>query len=81
MNILNGTDNHSTHEGVAKLKILRDSTDIFEHAIQSNYGNWMYISGVGNDPRDRKFDIQWQAQRYDSNSRFQNLWLQKTLFK
>ena len=40
-NILNGTDNHSTHEGVAKLKILRDSTDIFEHAVQSNYGNWM----------------------------------------
>ena len=40
-NILNGTDNHSTHQGVAQLKILRDSTDIFEHAVQSNYGNWM----------------------------------------
>ena len=40
-NILNGADNHSTHQGVAQLKILRDSTDIFEHAIQSNYGNWM----------------------------------------
>ena len=40
-NILNGADNHSTHQGVAQLKILRDSTDIFEHAVQSNYGNWM----------------------------------------
>tara|TARA_R100000700_G_C3127269_1_gene113886 strand:+ start:336 stop:848 length:513 start_codon:yes stop_codon:yes gene_type:complete len=40
-NILNGADNHSTHQGVAQLKILRDSTNIFEHAVQSNYGNWM----------------------------------------
>jgi len=35
---------------------------------------------VGNDPRDRKFDVQWQAERYDPNRKFQNLWLQKTLF-
>ena len=54
---------------------------LIDYDVHSNYGNWMYVSGVGNDPRDRKFDIQWQAQRYDSNSRFQNLWLQKTLFK
>ena len=40
-NILNGADNANTHQGVAQLKILRDSTNIFEHAVQSNYGNWM----------------------------------------
>ena len=54
---------------------------LIDYDVHSNYGNWMYVSGIGNDPRDRKFDIQWQAKRYDSNSRFQNLWLQKTLFK
>ena len=53
---------------------------LIDFDVHSNYGNWMYVSGVGNDPRDRKFDVQWQAQRYDSNYKFQNLWLQKTLF-
>lgn len=53
---------------------------LIDYDVHSNYGNWMYVSGVGNDPRDRKFDVQWQAQRYDSNRKFQNLWLQKTLF-
>ena len=48
--------------------------------VHSNYGNWMYVSGVGNDPRDRKFDVQWQAQHYDTHGKFQNLWLKKTLF-
>ena len=53
---------------------------LVDYDVHSNYGNWMYVSGVGNDPRDRKFDVQWQAERYDPNRKFQNLWLQKTLF-
>lgn len=40
-NILNGADNANTHAGVGMLKILRDSTNIFEHAVQSNYGNFL----------------------------------------
>ena len=40
----------------------------------------MYVSGVGNDPRDRKFNIKFQADRYDPNNKFQNLWLQGKLF-
>ncbi|MGB2253321.1 MAG: DASH family cryptochrome, partial [Flavobacteriaceae bacterium] len=51
---------------------------LVDYDVHSNYGNWMYVSGVGNDPRDRKFDVQWQAERYDPNGKFQNLWLQKT---
>jgi deoxyribodipyrimidine photo-lyase len=35
----------------------------------------MYVSGVGNDPRDRKFNIQLQANNYDPKNEFQNLWL------
>ena len=53
---------------------------LVDYDVHSNYGNWMYVSGVGNDPRDRKFEVQWQAERYDPLGKFQKLWLQKTLF-
>lgn len=53
---------------------------LLDYDVHSNWGNWMYNSGVGNDPRDRKFNIKSQAERYDSNGKFQNTWLQETLF-
>ena len=53
---------------------------LIDYDVHSNWGNWMYNSGVGNDPRDRKFNIKRQADMYDSNGKFQNLWLQETLF-
>lgn len=53
---------------------------LLDYDVHSNYGNWMYVSGVGNDPRDRKFNTQLQAQNYDGNYKFRNLWLEKTLF-
>ncbi len=41
----------------------------------SNYGNWMYLAGVGNDPRpDRYFNLRLQAERYDANGDYQKLW-------
>jgi deoxyribodipyrimidine photo-lyase len=44
----------------------------------SNYGNWMYLAGVGNDPRpNRAFNLEKQAQYYDPDSKFRNLWLSK----
>ena len=55
-------------------------SQLIDYDVHSNYGNWMYVSGVGNDPRDRKFDIKFQASRYDSHGKFQKLWNQKTLF-
>ncbi len=48
---------------------------LIDYDVHSNYGNWMYVSGVGNDPRDRKFNIKMQAENYDGESKFQNLWL------
>ena len=48
---------------------------LIDYDVHSNWGNWMYNSGVGNDPRDRKFNIKSQADRYDPNQEFQNLWL------
>ena len=53
---------------------------LIDYDVHSNYGNWMYVSGVGNDPRDRKFNIKFQAERYDPTNKYQNLWLQKRLF-
>lgn len=53
---------------------------LIDYDVHSNYGNWMYVAGVGNDPRDRKFNTQLQAERYDTKGKFQRLWLQDTLF-
>ncbi|QTE22586.1 DASH family cryptochrome [Polaribacter cellanae] len=53
---------------------------LLDYDVHSNYGNWMYVAGVGNDPRDRKFNTKLQAERYDANHKFRKLWLEKTLF-
>lgn len=41
----------------------------------SNWGNWMYNSGVGNDPRQRYFNILGQADRYDENGDYVRHWI------
>ena len=53
---------------------------LIDYDAHSNWGNWMYNSGVGNDPRDRKFNISRQADMYDAQGKFQRLWLQESLF-
>ena len=36
--------------------------------MTSNYGNWLYSAGIGNDPReDRKFNMIKQGLDYDPN--------------
>ena len=54
---------------------------LIDYDVHSNYGNWMYVAGVGNDPRDRKFNVQLQAKNYDANGTYQKLWLQNSLFE
>lgn len=54
---------------------------LVDYDVHSNYGNWMYVAGVGNDPRDRKFNVRLQAERYDEAGKFQRMWNQKTLFE
>ncbi|WP_317124597.1 DASH family cryptochrome [Mesonia aquimarina] len=55
---------------------------LLDYDVHSNWGNWMYNSGVGNDPRDRKFNIKTQAKRYDPDQKYQQTWLggQRELF-
>ena len=53
---------------------------LIDYDVHSNFGNWMYVAGVGNDPRDRKFNVRLQAERYDEHGKFRKLWLQPSLF-
>lgn len=49
---------------------------LIDYNAASNYGNWQYIAGVGNDPRpDRYFNPKTQAERYDPEQAFQRMWL------
>ena len=48
---------------------------LIDYDVHSNYGNWMYLAGVGNDPRSRTFNAAKQAEQYDSEYKFRNLWL------
>lgn len=48
---------------------------LIDYDVHSNYGNWIYNAGVGNDPRDRKFNIKRQAELYDGKGEYQKLWL------
>jgi deoxyribodipyrimidine photo-lyase len=53
----------------------------FEHLLVdydpcSNWGNWQYLAGVGNDPREgRRFNPELQAERYDPEGRFVRRWI------
>ncbi|MAN59661.1 MAG: deoxyribodipyrimidine photolyase [Flavobacteriaceae bacterium] len=48
---------------------------LIDYDVHSNWGNWQYVSGVGNDPRDRKFNIESQTQRYDPDGNYVAIWL------
>lgn len=48
---------------------------LVDYDVASNYGNWMYAAGVGNDPRDRVFNTKKQAGMYDGDGAYRKLWL------
>lgn len=49
---------------------------LIDYDVCSNWGNWAYLAGVGNDPRgNRYFNIDKQATDYDKNKIYRNLWL------
>ncbi len=55
----------------------------FEHCladydVASNWGNWAYIAGVGNDNRGgREFNIEKQTQLFDRDGLYREMWLKK----
>ncbi|MFT7800082.1 cryptochrome DASH-like [Arapaima gigas] len=59
----------------------RMGAEWFEHLLVdydvcSNYGNWLYSAGVGNDPREnRKFNMIKQGLDYDINGDYVRQWV------
>jgi deoxyribodipyrimidine photo-lyase len=50
--------------------------ELIDYDVTSNWGNWAYIAGVGNDPREnRYFNILSQASRYDGKGEYIKHWL------
>jgi deoxyribodipyrimidine photo-lyase len=50
-------------------------THLLDYDVASNWGNWAYVAGVGADPRDRRFNMVGQAQRYDPEGAYVRQWL------
>ena len=49
---------------------------MIDYDVCSNYGNWNYAAGIGNDPRqDRKFNIIKQGLDYDPIGDFVKMWV------
>jgi deoxyribodipyrimidine photo-lyase len=49
---------------------------LLDYDVYSNWGNWAYVAGVGNDPREnRYFNTARQADMYDADGAFRKLWL------
>jgi deoxyribodipyrimidine photo-lyase len=51
-------------------------SQLIDYDVCSNWCNWNYVAGIGNDPREnRYFNIQNQAQKYDPKGEYVKLWL------
>ena len=49
---------------------------LLDHDVCSNYGNWNYAAGIGNDPREnRKFNIIKQGLDYDPDGDYVKMWV------
>jgi deoxyribodipyrimidine photo-lyase len=51
-------------------------SQLIDYDVCSNWGNWMYVAGVGNDPREnRYFNILRQATNYDPRAEYVKKWI------
>jgi len=48
---------------------------LVDYDVASNWGNWAYQAGVGNDSRDNHFNVLSQAERYDPEAEYVQTWL------
>jgi deoxyribodipyrimidine photo-lyase len=49
---------------------------LIDYDVASNWGNWQYVAGVGNDPREnRRFNAVKQAHDYDREGDFITTWI------
>ncbi|RED94098.1 DASH family cryptochrome [Marinoscillum furvescens] len=51
-------------------------SQLLDYDVCSNWANWMYVAGVGNDPREnRYFNIPSQARKYDAKGEYVRTWV------
>jgi deoxyribodipyrimidine photo-lyase len=50
---------------------------LHDHCVGANWGNWLYFSGVGSDPKQRHFCTVSQALKYDKDGTYVKKWLPK----
>jgi len=51
-------------------------SQLIDYDVCSNWGNWNYVAGVGNDPREgRYFNVISQAKRYDPQGEYIKTWV------
>ncbi len=48
---------------------------LIDYDVASNWGNWAYQAGVGNDSRDNHFNVLGQAEYYDPDAEYVTTWL------
>ena len=49
---------------------------LIDYDVFSNYGNWMYLAGVGVDPRGKRyFNVEKQLNTYDPNNLYIKKWV------
>lgn len=48
---------------------------LVDYDVASNWGNWAYQAGVGNDSRNNHFNVLSQADRYDADADYVTTWL------
>jgi deoxyribodipyrimidine photo-lyase len=48
---------------------------LVDYDVASNWGNWAYQAGVGNDSRDNHFDVLSQGEYYDDTAAYITTWL------
>jgi deoxyribodipyrimidine photo-lyase len=49
---------------------------LLDYNVSSNIGNWRYVAGVGNDPRDHRiFNVVKQGTQYDPSTKYILRWL------
>mmetsp|Transcript_19764 Transcript_19764/g.44874 ORF Transcript_19764/g.44874 Transcript_19764/m.44874 type:complete len:590 (-) Transcript_19764:131-1900(-) len=46
-----------------------------DHCVGANFGNWLYFSGVGPDPKNRHFRTISQQKRYDADGEYVKKWI------
>lgn len=49
---------------------------LIDYDVCSNWGNWNYVAGIGNDPREnRYFNVVSQGKRYDPKGEYIRTWI------